>query len=67
MTDDNWLAGVLAKPTASVPDAGRAVFDIGRNASYDAAKRGAFPLIDGPKKRVPTVWIRRKLGIGGDA
>jgi hypothetical protein len=61
--NEAWLAKVLAKPTASIPDAGRAVFDIGRNASYDAAKRGDFEVIDGPKKRVPTSWIKQKLGL----
>jgi hypothetical protein len=29
----------------SVPDAGRHYFDLGRNASYEAARRGEIPTI----------------------
>ena len=37
--------------TLSVPEAGRRYFDLGRNGSYDAARRG----------EIPTVRIGRKL------
>jgi hypothetical protein len=31
--------------TISVPEAGKQYFGLGRNASYDAAKRGEIPVI----------------------
>jgi hypothetical protein len=31
------------KPTMSVPEAGRHYFGLGRNASYEAARRGEIP------------------------
>jgi hypothetical protein len=34
-----WLRKILAEPTASVPDAGRAL-GISRNAAYQAASEG---------------------------
>ena len=62
MTNDE-LKEILAKPTASIPDAGRC-FDLGKNASYDEARRGVWPLVgtDG-KRSVPTAFIRQKLGL----
>jgi hypothetical protein len=33
------------RPTMPVPEAGRRYFDLGRNASYDAARRGEIPTI----------------------
>ena len=40
---------IKAKPdrtkTLSVPEAGRIYFDLGMNASYEAAKRGDIPTI----------------------
>lgn len=33
----------LARPTIPVPDAGKLFFGLGRNASYEAAKRGDIP------------------------
>src|SRR5258706_11715730 len=57
------LDRILASPTASVPDTG-AVFDLGRNASYQAAKNGEIPTLHfGNKRRVPTAWIRSVLGL----
>jgi hypothetical protein len=35
----------IKRPTMSVPDAGRHYFDLGRNASYEAARRGEIPTI----------------------
>jgi hypothetical protein len=58
------LKALLAKPTASVPDVGRVCFDLCRNASYDAAKRGDFPTIRiGRQLKVPTSALRKQLGI----
>jgi hypothetical protein len=33
------------RPTMPVPDAGKQYFGLGRNASYEAAKRGQIPTI----------------------
>jgi len=48
-----------AKPlTTTVPDAGARAFGLGRNGSYDAAKRGEIPVIRvGRKLRVPLAWL----------
>jgi hypothetical protein len=56
------LQRLLSKPVASVPDAGRVAFGLGRNASYDAANRGEIETIEfGKRKMVPTSWIKKKL------
>jgi hypothetical protein len=48
--------------TLSVPDAGRIYFNLGRNASYDAAHRGDIPVIKiGRLLRVPLVRLERIL------
>jgi hypothetical protein len=37
---------MAAQPkTLTVPEAGRVYFDLGRNASYEAARRGDIPTI----------------------
>jgi excisionase family DNA binding protein len=47
--------------TLSVPEAGRWL-GIGRNASYEAARRGEIPTIRiGRLLRVPVVALERKL------
>ena len=47
--------------TYSVPEAGRQV-GLGKNASYEAARRGEFPLLRfGRKLRVPRVAFERLL------
>jgi excisionase family DNA binding protein len=47
--------------TLSVPEAGRWL-GIGRNASYEAARRGDIPTIKiGRLLRVPVVALERKL------
>ena len=52
--------------TLSVPEAGRRYFDLGRNASYDAAKRGDLPTIKiGGKIRVPVIALERMLEKAG--
>jgi hypothetical protein len=48
--------------TMTVPEAGRCYFDLGRNASYEAARRGDIPTIRiGRLLRVPVVQMERKL------
>ena len=48
--------------TLTVPEAGRRYFDLGRNASYEAARRGDIPTIRiGRLLRVPVVQMERKL------
>jgi len=54
--------------TITVPDAGREYFDLGRNASYEAARRGDIPIIRlGRLLRVPVVALERKLEEAGRA
>jgi hypothetical protein len=48
--------------TLTVPEAGRRYFDLGRNASYEAARRGDIPTIRiGRLLRVPVIALERKL------
>jgi hypothetical protein len=48
--------------TMTVPEAGRVYFALGRNASYEAARRGDIPTIKiGRLLRVPVVALERKL------
>jgi hypothetical protein len=48
--------------TMSVPAAGKRYFDLGRNASYEAARRGDIPIIRiGRLLRVPVVAMERRL------
>ena len=50
----------------TVPEAGRRYFDLGRNASYEAARRGDIPTIKiGRLLRVPVVAMERKLECAG--
>ncbi len=50
--------------TLSVPQAGRDYFDLGRNASYEAARRGDIPVIRiGRILRVPVIALERMLDI----
>lgn len=54
----------LSKPTISVPEAGKLFFNLARNASYDAARRGDFQTIKiGGKIVVPVAPIAAKLGL----
>ncbi len=53
--------------TISVPEAGRTFYDIGRDASYEAAKRGDIIVIQvGKLKRVPVAAMERKLQRAGE-
>jgi hypothetical protein len=48
--------------TLTVPEAGRLYFDLSRNASYEAARRGDIPTIRiGRLLRVPVAAMERKL------
>ena len=50
------------KKTLSVPEAGRQYFDLGKNASYQAAPRGELPpLRFGTPIRVPIAALERML------
>ena len=52
--------------TLSVPEAGRLYFNIGRDSSYEAAKRGDIPVIRiGRLLRVPIVAMERLLEQAG--
>jgi hypothetical protein len=52
----------MERKTMTVPQAGREYFDLGRNASYEAARRGEIPTIRiGRLLRVPVVSLERIL------
>jgi hypothetical protein len=52
--------------TLPVPEAGRLYFGLGRNASYEAARRGDLPTIRiGRLLRCPVVALERKLQEAG--
>jgi hypothetical protein len=58
---------ILAKPTASVVEAGL-VMGLARNAAYAAAQRGEIPVLKfGSRLRVPTVRLRAMLSDGVQA
>jgi hypothetical protein len=55
------LEKILAEPTTTVPDAGRAL-GISHNAAYEAAVRGEIKTMRfGRSLRVPTAWLRSAL------
>jgi hypothetical protein len=48
--------------TLTVPEAGRTYFGLGRNAAYDAARRGDIPTIKiGRLLRVPIAAMEARL------
>ncbi len=48
--------------TISVPEAGAIYYGLGRDASYEAAKRGDIPFIQvGRLKRVPIIAMERRI------
>jgi len=52
--------------TLSVPQAGKRYFELGKNASYEAARRGDLPVIRiGGKLRVPIIALERMLADAG--
>ena len=53
--------------TLTVPEAGAVYFGLGRTGSYEAAKRGDFPIIRvGRLLRVPIVAMERRLERAGE-
>jgi len=53
----------MPKKTLSVPEAGKRYFDLGRNASYEAARRGELPTIKiGRRLRVSIPALERAMG-----
>jgi hypothetical protein len=65
------LVSPITKPepkTISVPEAGKVYFDLGRNAAYEAARRGEIPTIKiGRLLRVPVVAMKRMLDRAAEA
>ena len=56
----------MTKKTMSVPEAGRVYYEIGRDASYQAARSGQIPTIKiGKFLRVPIVAMERLLAEAG--
>lgn len=54
----------LAKPTISVPDAGRLFFGLGKDSSYEAARTGDIETIRvGGRILVPVAPLAAKLGL----
>ncbi len=50
--------------TLTVPEAGRLYYGLGRNASYDAARRGDIPTIRlGRLLRVPVAAMEARLAM----
>jgi hypothetical protein len=55
-----------APKTLSVPEAGKRYFDLGKNASYEAARRGELPILRfGHKLRVSVAACERMLADAG--
>ena len=53
--------------TLSVPEAGKLYFDLGKNASYEAAKRGELPVVKiGSRLRCPVAALERMLDRAGE-
>lgn len=58
------LDEALTHATLSVPEAGDVFYDLGRNASYAAARRGDIETIwIGGRRRVPVARLAAKLGL----
>jgi excisionase family DNA binding protein len=52
----------MSKKTMSVPEAGKLYYDLSRNASYEAARRGEIPTVRvGRLLRVPVTAMERHL------
>lgn len=66
---DEIVAELRSKPSVSVPVAGKALGNLSKNASYDAASKGTLgvPVIAvGGKKRVPSIAVLRALGLADE-
>jgi len=60
------VSGKPQGPTMPVPAAGKFYFGLGKNASYEAARRGDIPVIRiGGRLRVPVVALERMLAEAG--
>lgn len=60
--DGRILMKINPPKTLSIPEAGKRYFDLGKNASYEAARRGELPVLRfGRKLRVPVVALERLL------
>lgn len=58
------LDEALSRPTIPIPDAGAVFFGIGRNAAYEAARRGEIPTVEiGGRKLAVVSAIAAKLGL----
>jgi hypothetical protein len=58
----------MDRKTLTVPEAGRIYYGLGRNASYDAARRGDIPTIRiGRLLRVPVAAMEQRLATAGRA
>jgi hypothetical protein len=68
MNDHEIRQEILTKLTVPLwPVAGRAL-GLGKSLAYEAARSGEVPTIGvGGKHTVPTAYLRRKLGLDGDA
>jgi hypothetical protein len=54
------------RKTLTVPVAGRRYFGLGKNASYEAVRRGEIPVIKiGSRLRVPVVALEKMLEDAG--
>jgi hypothetical protein len=63
------LAKLRAHPSVAIPVAGRALANLGINASYGAAQDGKLgvPVFEtGGRKRVPSIAVLKRLGIDTD-
>ena len=50
------------------PQTGRDILGLSRGATYDAAARGDIKTVQlGRLKRVPSAWLKAKLGFDGPA
>jgi hypothetical protein len=46
------------------PETGKSILGLSRGATYDAAARGDIKTVQlGRLKRVPTAWLKQKLGL----
>jgi hypothetical protein len=61
------IDAVKGRLTLSVPEAGRIIYGLGRDASYAAAKRGEIPVVGlGRRLRVPTYRALRDIGFSDE-
>jgi hypothetical protein len=63
-TENPKLLELLTQATTSVPIAGSVFYNLGRNASYEAARRGDIPTLRiGRKLIVPVAPMAKRLGL----